>query len=93
MDGGVPGGLALDVKRREEGCAGDGEVARNNSRSAPSSPLVGRRRKAEGGVDGGEEFICRVLSYCGGNGESSICGFKWDTDVDSYAGGGRIGDD
>ena len=57
MEGGVPGGFWEDVKRRDEGWAGDGEVARNNNKSAPSSPLVGRRRNAEGGVDGGEEFI------------------------------------
>lgn len=81
------------VNRREEGCAGDGEVARNNSKSAPSSPLVGRRRKAEGGVLGGDEFICRVFSYCAGNGESSICGLRWETDAESYTGGGRMGDD
>ena len=56
MEGGVPGG-AFDANLRDEGCAGDGEVARNKSRSAPSSPVVGRRRNAEGGVDGGDELI------------------------------------
>jgi hypothetical protein len=73
IDGGVPGGAGLDVNRREEGCAGEGEVARNNSKSAPSSPLpeIGRRRNAEGGVDGGEVCTGPVVLY-GGNGESSI---------------------
>ena len=58
MDGGVPGGPILDVKRLDEGWAGEGDVARNRRRSAPSSPLPdsGRRRKAEGGVDGGDEW-------------------------------------
>lgn len=58
IEGGVPGGPAVDVNRREDGCAGDGEVARNNSKSAPSSPVpeIGRRRNADGGVEGGDEF-------------------------------------
>ena len=69
----MPGGAGLDVKRREEGCAGDGDVARNNSKSAPSSPLpeIGRRRNADGGVEGGEVWTGPVVLY-GGNGESSI---------------------
>jgi len=63
MEGGVPGGCTLDVNRRDEGCAGEGEVARNRSRSAPSSPVpdIARRRNADGGVDGGEELTGRVL--------------------------------
>jgi hypothetical protein len=58
IDGGVPGAVRLDVNRREEGCAGDGEVARKSNKSAPSSPVpgIGRRRNADGGVDGGDEF-------------------------------------
>jgi hypothetical protein len=57
MDGGVPGGPALEVKRLDEGWAGEGDVARNSRRSAPSSPLpeMGRRRNADGGVEGGDE--------------------------------------
>lgn len=63
IDGGVSGGAAFDVNRRDEGCAGDGEVARNNNKSAPSSPVpgIGRRRNAGGGVDGGEELDCLPL--------------------------------
>ena len=61
IDGGVPGGAALEVNRLEEGCAGDGDVARNKSRSAPSSPVpeIGRRRNADGCVEGGDEFMER----------------------------------
>jgi hypothetical protein len=57
IEGGVPGGTTFDVNRREDGRAGDGEVARNNNKSAPSSPLpeITRRRNADGGVEGGEE--------------------------------------
>ena len=51
------------MNRREDGRAGDGEVARNNNKSAPSSPLpeIGLRRNADGGVDGGEERSGPVL--------------------------------
>jgi hypothetical protein len=63
IDGGVPGGTTFDVNLLEGGCAGEGEVARNKSKSAPSSPVpaTGLRRNAEGGVDGGEEFSFTVV--------------------------------
>lgn len=74
LGGGVDGGCirALDV-----GLAGDGEVARNRSRSAPSSPdlpflsLLRRPRLPRfrgGGVRGGEEWI---LKECVGSTSSS----------------------
>lgn len=74
LGGGVDGGCirALDV-----GLAGDGDVARNRSRSAPSSPdlpfrsLLRRPRLPwfrGGGVRGGDECI---LKECIGNASSS----------------------
>jgi hypothetical protein len=55
--------MTFDVNRLDGGCAGEGEVARNNNKSAPSSPVpeIGRRRNADGGVDGGEEWVGRVV--------------------------------